>query len=281
MEYMQYLILIVWATFILVAAKLTSMIWSHLIGKVFYILITPGVAIRMILQAAACLATGAKITNMSLFEGTEPDVSHSDAKLPIVGKLILAVIPVLGCAFGLWIILALSGSSFLSSGSGVFSARLVPDTVTMSQEGIKTFGRACYDAADAFLANVPRANYQNVWTYVLAYLCLSLILAIAPSRKEMRSASVGLLLCIVLLFLTDLVITGMGVSGGLRRLVLKPVWPTVSIMVLSLAAVFAVSAAGYGLHSLIAILLGKDGKSGGKGTKPAQTDKPSRAKANE
>lgn len=271
---MAYLLLLIWIVVIIAESRVSGRIWSNFLGNAFAVLALPGIIIHEVSHLFGCLIMGAKVTNFSILESQGGYVAHSEPKVPIIGKPVIAFAPVFGCGFALLLVYYLfhghSGPPTSGDAGNILK-------LEFTQAGFRTFAMAVYDVVKDFFLSLKKADFHSVWTYVFAYLALSIGIAFSPSKQDFGNAAISLLVCIVLLFIGDLVAVALNHPNGLEQYLIAPVVPALSFALGMMTMVLAISLVAWGLHKLIGVVMkpeagGKGGKAG-KGRKGSKSGK--------
>ncbi|HOX35688.1 MAG TPA: M50 family metallopeptidase [Methanoregulaceae archaeon] len=148
----------------------------------YYALRMPGIVLHELAHVAGCLCTGAKIRNVVLFSKEGGSVTYANPKIPVIGTVIISTAPLLLLPLVL---------SFLT---WVFSACLgcdLPITLPEPHTGILGYG-ILETVSGLFVANL--ITEFNGWFLLYLYLCVTIILSLAPSRQDFVNAAAGILL---------------------------------------------------------------------------------------
>ncbi len=256
---MEYFFLLIWGLLLIGASYLCRHIWSKLLGKGLRFLATPGILVHELSHAAGCLIMGARVTDLSLYDPKGGYVSHTEPKVPIIGRPLIALAPILGCGFALWLIVQGFGTGHL--------ARLsLPLHLDVSSSGFNRFFDEFVGVVNGIIRAMRGANYTNIWTYVFIYLALSMGFALGPSRQDLHNAAFGLIVTAGLIYLVHLILRFFSVEKGLDSIVLNALLHPLSFAVGMMTVVLAFSGAAYGLHRAVIAISGrsKRGRSSGK-----------------
>lgn len=169
-------------------------------------LVAPGVAVHELSHAAACVLTGAKVHSLTLFRPDgSGEVRHGPPKLRYIGEVLIGLAPLAGGTSCLWLLDVLLGSP-------VSLYSVSADGVHADQFGYAlSLLRTVWD--DLFLA-ADRAVLSDWRIWVFLYFAFCFTLTMAPSRQDLRNASVGLLILAGLALVAHLVVDRLvGVRG--------------------------------------------------------------------
>jgi hypothetical protein len=163
-------------------------IWARALPlRVCYLFIrAPGVVVHEITHIIGCLITGAKIKKVVLFSGEGGSVTYESPKIPLIGNVIISTAPLFG------IPLVLAGLTWIFGtylGCTLFSS--VPSLTSLAGAG-------------SLVTTAITILYQNLivqfngWFLLYLYLTVSLVLSLSPSMQDIRNATFGLFILIVL-----------------------------------------------------------------------------------
>jgi hypothetical protein len=176
---------------VLLSHAVTRVVAGATDGFVFRVLIFPGVLVHELSHYALCKLTGAPVARVKLFEKwTMPDgrevyggyVMHGRSRLPLLGDLLIAFAPVFGC---LGVIVALT----YAAGDPLGLTDRPPET-TPAESLTDTARLALWQTARV-IGGLPGrfAAHAGEWTFwVYLYLCVSLAVALAPSRQDFANS---------------------------------------------------------------------------------------------
>jgi membrane protein implicated in regulation of membrane protease activity len=274
---MAYLLLLMWIVVIVGESKLSGIVCSGLLGKAFVVLAFPGIFVHEVSHMLGCLIMGAKVTNFSLFEPQGGYVTHGEPKIPIIGKPVISFAPLFGCGLALWFVYSNMPiqPDIMSEPKEAFNLLRIDFTGT----GLQEFALAVFAVVKHFFVSIPTLDFASGWTYLFAYLALSLGIAFSPSKQDFLNAVVSLVICVTLLFVADIIAVATGKGRGLEPYVLAAVVPLLSFALGMMTFLLAVSGVFWALHKLVDVVMrsettGKGGRGGEKGKKGGKAEKP-------
>lgn len=144
------------------------------LGFKYRLFVAPGVIVHELSHALLCLLTGAKISKISFFGKEGGNVTHSSAKLPILGSILISLAPLI---VGILIIILLS--SILGPRAEVFDRNLF-----FSVNGI---------LHQSFLT-LSKFDYSLVRNWFVLYIMLSIIVTMIPSKQDIKNIALVLIL---------------------------------------------------------------------------------------
>lgn len=142
----------------------------------------PGIVLHELAHIAGCLLSGAKIKDVVLFSQEGGSVTYVKPKIPILGTVIISTAPLIL----LPLVLALLTWIF-SSWLGCTLVIILPES-SSSEVVFPVFATV----AGIFYTNII-AQF-NAWFLLYLYLCITIILSLAPSRQDLSNAAIGILL---------------------------------------------------------------------------------------
>lgn len=134
----------------------------------YFFLIAPGVIMHELSHAIAAILMGAEIKHINLFSKAGGHVIHSKPKVPIIGQFIISFAPVVGQIFAILLISRWASPALFSMNWHNFNFEDISRVI-------------------------HALNWASIQTWVLMYLIVSCCLAIAPSKKDLNNAFLGIL----------------------------------------------------------------------------------------
>jgi len=151
---------------------------SHgIFGPKYRYFLAPGVIIHEMAHGFACYLTGAKVTQMSVFQKEGGHVKHTKSKIPILGSVIISLAPLIA---GILIIYFIS--RYLSTGD-----------LNVFKFGYSA--KAVIVANIAIIKNLSHFSWKN---WIFLYITISVAVTMLPSREDIFNAFFPLILLIIL-----------------------------------------------------------------------------------
>lgn len=144
-------------------------------GPRYRILMAPGVIIHELAHGFACILTGAKVSEMSLFEKEGGHVKHTKSKIPILGTVIISLAPLVA-----GIVIIYFVSRYLST-----------DELNVFKYGYSA--KAIIRGNIAIIQSLFHFSWEN---WLLLYVTTSVAVTMLPSRQDLFQAFLPLLLLI-------------------------------------------------------------------------------------
>lgn len=146
------------------------------LGPKYRILLAPGVIIHELAHGFACLFTGAKVSEMALFEKDGGHVKHTRPKVPIIGPVIISLAPLVA-----GIVIIYFTSKYLSAVDlSIFKSGYIAKAVIAANSNI--------------LRNLAHFSFRN---WILLYIVISTAVTMVPSRQDFVNAFFPLLVLIL------------------------------------------------------------------------------------
>ncbi len=204
------------AAFLLLAATVTliSYGFDRLYAQIlpvrllYYAIRMPGIALHELAHIAGCLVTGAEIRKVVLFSKEGGSVTYAEPKIPLLGTVIISTAPLLLLPLFLalltWIFPIVFGSSL--------GLALPPPDNGLPFTGITT------TVGSLFYNNL--IVRFNGWFFLYLYLCVTIILSLAPSSRDFTNAAIGIALIAAACLL--IIMSGNGLAISLLDRILAP-----------------------------------------------------------
>lgn len=150
--------------------------WVELLPFTFFrVLITPGIAIHEYSHALACLLVGAPVSSITIFDKNGGRVVHGNAKIKIIGPVIIAMAPIAGALLMFALIGFLLNHPF--------------------KIDVSSFER--------FFNSLGRVRWTDWRVYFYLYACINLMMTIAPSKQDFKNCQWGLIVTFIIICLLE------------------------------------------------------------------------------
>ena len=147
--------------------------WRFLNYKINYLLYYMGAFVHESSHAVMCILTRAKISQYKVFV-SQPHVTYSNSKLPILGNLLISIAPIIG------------GLSFLF---------LVNNYFLSNQFTMPVFSEWKYFWSD-FLILIRQIDMSNWKDWVALFLFLNMGAMIGPSWQDLKNVWILIILLV-------------------------------------------------------------------------------------
>jgi hypothetical protein len=245
---MLYVSLPFWLLMVVLTAWGVHRLWSGMVRpKVVNLLLLPGTLVAQLGHVLGLLVTGARVTNNSLYgdgESGEPETTtNAETRIPVVGPVIVGMLPLLACGAGLFFTIQYLGRPTASRVNVGAAQASLPTTLS----GAWQLLRDLISLTESFLNAVLQANGADWRTWVFLYLLVCLGVRCAPLPGNER----GTLIAIVALGVATaglIQMFGVGESG------LQITWALVNLILGSLLLLSLLSLLIHGAVRLIQFL---------------------------
>lgn len=251
---MLYAALTFWLLVIVFSAAGVHRLWSNLVKpRVVNSILLPGTLVAQLGHVLGLLITGNSVQNTKLMgddEAGEPKADTPDQqRIPVVGPILIGLLPLLACGVCLYVAASYWGGSILNGLD--LAAGGVSDTLPRSLPGCWALMRDCITLTESVFAAVLQSNLLDWVTLLFLYLSVCLTVRMAPFEGNRRGA-IGAIL------LAGVVIAIVGSLSKVAEQSIRSSWPILSFAVAALLFLLLASLLVSGLVGLIRILAGKE-----------------------
>lgn len=176
---MIYYLFIALILAVLLSFRINAYLSANLNFGVYRFLLAPGIIIHELSHAVGCFITGAHIIDLNLLNRTGGEVKHEQSPIPVLGQLVISMAPLIT---GLIIIFFLLFRIGIQIETSDISFRL-GDFMPLLKNTLLLLGQI---------------NWLAPLNWLYAYLLISLIVTIAPSKTDLIYALPGLVLILLL-----------------------------------------------------------------------------------
>lgn len=187
---MEYAAITFWLLVIVFTALGVHRLLSALIQpKAVNTLLLPGTLVATLGHILGLLITGGTVENTALIkddESGEPQTgSDPKPRVPIIGAVVIALLPMVGCAVAIWAVSRYLGSPVLQALTGPEAAPLVlPTSYTLFFEMI----RQAASLVETLIRVVVDSDLHDWYTLLFLYLSICLTVRMAPLTGNIRGA---------------------------------------------------------------------------------------------
>ena len=186
---MIYAALTFWLLVIVLTAWGVHRLWSGMIkAKVLNTLLLPGTLIAQVGHVLGLLVTGATISNTTLYKyddsGAPETTPNPDPRIPVVGPVIIGLLPLLACAVGIYLVARLVGGPILVNMKASAVGPMLPHTLG----GVWQMLRDQITLVESLVSAITSANFARWPTWVFLYLLVCLTVRTAPFPGNLRGA---------------------------------------------------------------------------------------------
>jgi hypothetical protein len=249
---MLYAALTFWLLVIVFSAWGVHRIWSGLIKpRVVNSVLLPGTLVAQLGHVLGLLVTGNSVQNTSLMgddeNGAPQSATPERQRLPIVGSVIVALLPLVACGTCLHVAAEYWGQDFLAPLSAD-SHVLLPAGLPTSITGVWELLHDGLALAQMISDTAWRADFGQWQTAAFLYLAICLTVRMAPFEGNLRGSVGAILVSGVLI----------GIAASLvpsfRLLLVDTSWPVLGFAVGTLLFLLLVSLAVLGVVRLVRLV---------------------------
>lgn len=247
-----YAALTFWLVVIMFSAWGVHELWGALVKpRVVNSVLLPGTLVAQLGHVLGLLLSGSSVKNTALMGDDEKGDPKSETpdtqRLPIVGPILVGLLPLVACAVCLGVATHLWGGSVLG-GDAAAAGMQLPQALPTTLGGVWDLLRGSVDLMEQLLSAILTSDLPNWPTVLFLYLAVCLTVRMAPFKGN-RQGAIGaiFLAAIVISVLASLV-------PAVREFVEVSSWPILSFAVGMLLFLLLVSLVISGLVGFVRIL---------------------------
>ena len=245
---MLYAALTFWLLVIVFSAWGVHCLWSRLIKpRAVNTVLLPGTLIAQLGHVLGLLVTGNPVRNTTLMGDDEKGEPTADTpekqRIPVIGPVLIGLLPLVACATCLYIAAASLGRSVLVEGVSPH----LPEALPLTLAGLWELLRTSVTASENMLNSILSGDRLSWATWVFLYLAVCLTVRMTPFEGNRRGAIGAIVLSGLVIALLATVISG--VEGAVRSS-----WPILSFAVGMLLFLLLISLLVSGVVGLIRII---------------------------
>lgn len=249
---MLFAALTFWLMVIIFTAWGVHRLWSSMIKpRVVNGLLLPGTLVAQLGHVLGLLITGNQVRNTALMGDDESGEPQSDTpeteKIPIVGSILVGLLPLVACAACLYASVRLWGGSVMRglSGSGGLD---LPATLPLSLPAVWELLRTCVSLSEAVLNAVLQSNLMEWQSALFLYLAVCLTVRMAPFEGNRRGSFAAIAL-------TGVTVGIIASITPTATQLIEGAWPILSFAVGMLLLLLLCSLLVYGVVGLVRVLV--------------------------
>lgn len=186
---MIYAAMTFWLLVVVLTAWGVHRLWGQMIKpKVFNTMLLPGTLVAQLGHVIGLLVTGATISNTTLIkddESGEPETTQNPKpRIPVVGPVVIGMLPILACAAALYLVAGKLGGSVVR---GIGTAVIGP-TLPTTMSGFWQLLRDQISLVESIAGALARADLTSGITWLFVYLLICLTVRMAPFRGYLRGS---------------------------------------------------------------------------------------------
>lgn len=243
---MQYAEMVFWLLVIVFSAWGVHRLWSSLVQpKVVNSILLPGTLVAQLGYVLGLLVTGGTVNNTALIkddDSGEPQTpQESESRVPLLGTIIIALLPMIGCAVAIYWSSRFFGASILD-GMDKTSVSDLPLPTTLSF----FFGllRQSVTLVEQLVNVVTNHDLTNWRTLLFLYLVICLTVRMAPLSGNLRGSLGAIFLTGLIAFVIEQLMSG--TPGPVTQ-----AWPLITFSVAVLLFLLIVSLLVKGMVCLV------------------------------
>jgi hypothetical protein len=245
---MLYAALTFWLLAIVFSAWGVHWLWSRLVKpRAVNTALLPGTLVAQLGHVLGLLITGNPVRNTTLMGDDEKGEPTADTpekqRIPIIGPVLVGLLPLVACAACLYLVAISLGRSVLVDGVSPHLPEALPLTLAGLWELLRTSITASENMLNAILSS-DRLSWAN-WLFL--YLAVCLTVRMTPFEGNRRGAIGAIVLSGLVIALLATVVSG--VDGAVRSS-----WPILSFAMGMLLFLLLVSLLVSGVVGLIRIV---------------------------
>ncbi|MGB2986990.1 MAG: hypothetical protein WBE26_14045 [Phycisphaerae bacterium] len=186
---MIYASLTFWLLVIVLTAWGVHQLWSGMVKpKVLNTILLPGTLVAQVGHVLGLLVTGATISNTTLYKdddsGAPETTPNPEPKIPVIGPVIIGMLPIVACAIAVFFVAQLLGAPVLVKLTTTTVGPSLPTTLA----GVWQMLRDQITLVESVVAVTTAADFADWKTWVFLYLLICLAVRIAPFPGNLRGA---------------------------------------------------------------------------------------------
>jgi hypothetical protein len=190
---MAYVSLTFWLLIAVGAAWGTQRLWLDLTKpRVFNVILLPGTLVAQTGHILGLLVTGATVRNASLIkddESGDPETTTDpEPKIPVVGPIIIGLLPLLACVTAVFVI-----AEYLGRPIATRLPAVVTQNLPTSLDGMWQLLRDQITLTESMFNALISADLQTWTTWLFVYLLICFTIRLAPLPGNLRG-SIGAIL---------------------------------------------------------------------------------------
>jgi hypothetical protein len=178
-----------WLLVIVLTAWGVHQLWSGMVKpKIINTVLLPGTLVAQIGHVLGLLVTGATVSNTTLYKDDESGDPETTAdpqpRVPVVGPVIIGLLPLLACAAAIFFVARQLGQAVLIN----MSANVVGPVLPTTLAGIWQLLRDQINLVESIVSAISAADFANFKTGLFLYLLICLSVRTAPFPGNLRGA---------------------------------------------------------------------------------------------
>ncbi len=190
-----YVALTFWLVVVVLTAWGVHRLWIGMMKpRVFNALLLPGTLVAQMGHVLGLLVTGATINNTTLIkddeEGGPETTPNPEPKIPVVGPIIIGMLPLIACSVAILLVARYLGGSVMTN----MDDGVVQKGLPLSLAAFWQLLRDLITQVENFVNATARANIMSWRTILFLYLLACLAIRIAPFPGYLRGSLAAIVL---------------------------------------------------------------------------------------
>lgn len=249
---MEYVALTFWILVIVLTALGVHRLWSSLVQpKIVNSVLLPGTLVAQLGHVLGLLITGGTVNNTALIkddDSGEPQTGQDvKPRVPVIGPVLIALLPMAGCAIAIYWASLYFGGQFLNAMSNISVEEFALPT---SLSAFFLMLRQSLTMVERLVEVFRSSDWTNWQTLLFVYLAVCLTVRMAPLTGNLRGAFGAILVFGILAFL-------FGQWSQARPDALASIWTLITFSAAVLLLLLIVSLVIRGLIDLVKTLFGE------------------------
>ncbi len=185
---MLYLAMTFWLLVCMLTAWGVHRLWCGILPvKVLNALLLPGTLVALLGHILGLLVTGATVSTATLYKdgsGDPETTTNPKPRIPVVGPVIIGMLPLLACGAAIYFVVRYLGGSIL----GQLPNGIVGLELPTSLSGVFDLLRGQITLVESLVAAVRAADFREWQSGVFVYLLVCLTIRMAPFEGTLRGA---------------------------------------------------------------------------------------------
>ncbi len=191
---MLYAGIVFWLLILVFAAYGTYQLWAGLIRPhILNVVLLPGTVVAQSGRFVGLLITGANTSSATLTANPQADKStksSSKSKLPVVGPILIALLPLLACGFSIYVVVMTLGQEVMVAAEAPAAQATLPVAFSSLWELL----RNTLSVAEQVAGTVLNSDFRSWQSWLFVYLIICLTVRMAPMPGTHRGAIGAVLL---------------------------------------------------------------------------------------
>ncbi len=186
---MLYAAMTFWILVVVLSAWGVHQLWSGLVKpRVVNTILLPGTLVAQLGHVLGLLVTGGTVNNTTLYKddetGAPEQTQDPKPRIPIVGPVIIGMLPILACATAIYFVAYYLGGSVIREMNQQMVPHALPATLPQFWEML----RGAITLAETTLAAALHSDWGNWHVCLFLYLLVCLTVRMAPFPGNLRGA---------------------------------------------------------------------------------------------